>query len=425
MSKKVLSSVLIIILALVLGVSLVACNDTEEPPLTKYTITFDSNGGSEVASISGHSGKAISAPAEPTRDKYTFGGWYADAELQYGYTISVMPEKNLKLYAKWNPEQYTVQFNLNYTDSTIYQTQDIAYGETAVKPNTPVRKGYDFVDWYATQDNAGDAFDFDTIIEEPMVLYAKWNETITVGLVFAENGDEYSVSGYDGIATEVYIPSQHDGKAVTAIASSAFLLSEIITYVSIPSTVTTIGESAFSNCLALKSITIPDSVNSINSYAFWRCSGLTSVTIPNSVTTIGEFAFSDCTGLKSITIPDSVNSINSSTFSLCSGLTSVTIPDSVISIGDGAFNECSGLTSVTIGNSVENIEALVFRKCAKLQTVYYKGTESGWEDLSIVPSGNDYLIDATRYYYSQTEPALDDEGNYWHYVDGVITVWEK
>mgnify|MGYP001048263475 CR=1 FL=1 len=63
MSKKVLSSVLIIILALVLGVSLVACNDTEEPPLTKYTITFDSNGGSEVASISGHSGKAISATA--------------------------------------------------------------------------------------------------------------------------------------------------------------------------------------------------------------------------------------------------------------------------------------------------------------------------------------------------------------------------
>lgn len=379
MSKKVLSSVLIIILALVLGVSLVACNDTEEPPLTKYTITFDSNGGSEVASISGHSGKAISAPAEPTRDKYTFGGWYADAELQNGYTISVMPEKNLKLYAKWNPEQYTVQFNLNYTDSTIYQTQDIAYGETAVKPNTPVRKGYDFVDWYATQDNAGDAFDFDTIIEEPMVLYAKWNETSTAGLVFAENGDEYSVSGYEGTETEVYIPSQHNGKAVTAIASYAFLWSEKITYVSIPST----------------------------------------------VTTIGEFAFYGCTGLKSITIPDSVNNINSSTFNLCSGLTSVTIPDSVISIGDGAFNECSGLTSVTIGNSVENIEALVFRKCAKLQTVYYKGTESSWEDISIVPNDNDYLIDATRYYYSQTEPALDDEGNYWHYVDGVITIWEK
>lgn len=40
-------------------------------------------------------------------------------------------------------------------------------------------------------------------------------------------------------------------------------------------------------------------------------------------------------------------------------------------------------------------------------------------------SRHDYLIDATRYYYSQTEPALDDEGNYWHYVDGVITIWEK
>ena len=49
------------------------------------------------------------------------------------------------------------------------------------------------------------------------------------------------------------------------------------------------------------------------------------------------------------------------------------------------------------------------------------GTEKEWNAIDIEKDGNLYLIEATRYYYSENKPAA--EGNYWHYVDGVPTIW--
>ena len=150
-----------------------------------------------------------------------------------------------------------------------------------------------------------------------------------------------------------------------------------------------------------------------------------------SVTSIGSFAFSGCSGLKSVTLPDSVTSIGYGAFRSCSGLTSITIPDSVTSIGEYAFGYCSGLTSVTIGNSVTSIGDSAFYNCSGLKTVFYKGSAEQWSKISI-DSYNGYLKNATRYYYSETEPALNAEGtaydgNYWHYgTDGITpAIWKK
>ena len=111
--------------------------------------------------------------------------------------------------------------------------------------------------------------------------------------------------------------------------------------------VTSIGSSAFILCQSLTSITIPDSVTSIGNYAFYTCTSLTSITIPNSVTSIGFHVFRDCTSLTSITIPDSVTSIGDYAFYNCTSLTSITIPNSVTTIESAAFLDCTSLTSVT------------------------------------------------------------------------------
>ena len=173
--------------------------------------------------------------------------------------------------------------------------------------------------------------------------------------------------------------------------------------------VTTIGDRAFYYCSGLTSVTIPNSVTTIGNSAFYGCSSLTSITIPNSVTTIGEWAFCRCSSLTSITIPNSVTTIGHSVFRLCSGLTSITIPNSVTTIGDYAFYGCNGL-----------------------KTVYYKGGESEWGNISIGSYDNNNLTNASRYYYSENEPTLNDDGtaysgNYWHYApDGVTPViWKK
>ena len=72
--------------------------------VTNYTVTFDSNGGSSVAKQTVASGKTASKPADPTKEGYTFGGWYTDKELTEAYDFGTAVKKSITLYAKWNEE---------------------------------------------------------------------------------------------------------------------------------------------------------------------------------------------------------------------------------------------------------------------------------------------------------------------------------
>ena len=128
------------------------------------------------------------------------------------------------------------------------------------------------------------------------------------------------------------------------------------------------------------------------------------------------------TGMETdLILPSYVTKINQYAFYWCKSLTSVVISDSVTSIGNRVFYNCDGLTSVTIGDGVTSIGYGAFYGCSSLTNVYYNGTASEWSAISISSVNNSSLTDATRYYYSETEPT--EEGNYWHYVDGVPTKW--
>ena len=67
---------------------------TAQLEINQYTITFDTNGGSEIAPITQDYGTAITAPADPTREGYTFIGW--DTEIP-----TTMPAENITLKARW------------------------------------------------------------------------------------------------------------------------------------------------------------------------------------------------------------------------------------------------------------------------------------------------------------------------------------
>lgn len=115
-------------------------------------------------------------------------------------------------------------------------------------------------------------------------------------------GDTAEITNYVGTESEITIPFELDGYAVTSIGDDAFYSNSTITSVIIPNGVTNIGRRAFGNCQKLTNIELPDTLTNITTYAFYTCSSLSDITIPNSVTNIGLCAFVSCQSLAKVTI---------------------------------------------------------------------------------------------------------------------------
>ena len=126
----------------------------------KYTITFDTNGGSEIAPITQDYGTEITAPDNPTRKGYTFKGW--DKEIP-----ETMPAGNITVKAQWEINQYTITFDTNGGSEIVPITQD--YGTEITAPDNPTRKGYTFKGW--------DKEIPETMPAENITITARWKDT--------------------------------------------------------------------------------------------------------------------------------------------------------------------------------------------------------------------------------------------------------
>ena len=141
--------------------------------VNQYTITFDTNGGSEITPITQDYGTAITAPANPTREGYTFIGW--DKAIP-----ATMPAENMTITAKWKVNQYTITFDSNGGSEIAPITQD--YGTAITAPADPTREGYTFIGW----DKAIPA----TMPAEDLTITAQWRDIAvpTGEIKIAENG---------------------------------------------------------------------------------------------------------------------------------------------------------------------------------------------------------------------------------------------
>ena len=141
--------------------------------VNQYTITFDTNGGSEITPITQDYGTAITAPANPTREGYTFIGW--DKAIP-----ATMPAENMTITANWKVNQYTITFDSNGGSEIAPITQD--YGTAITAPADPTREGYTFIGW----DKAIPA----TMPAEDLTITAQWRDIAvpTGEIKIAENG---------------------------------------------------------------------------------------------------------------------------------------------------------------------------------------------------------------------------------------------
>ncbi len=111
---------------------------TAQWTINQYTITFDTAGGSAIAPITQDYGTAITAPAAPIRTGYTFASWSPALP-------ATMPAENMTVTAQWTINQYTITFDTAGGSEIAPITQD--YGTPITAPADPTRNGYTFVGW--------------------------------------------------------------------------------------------------------------------------------------------------------------------------------------------------------------------------------------------------------------------------------------
>lgn len=138
----------------------------------KYTITFDSDGGSVVEKQIVKRGEKVNKPTDPTRDGYIFIEWDLGSSI---YDFSAKVTRNLILKAVWKEQEggkvtYVVNFNTDGGNSV--SNQIINKDGTITKPQDPVRDGYKFLGWYSNNV----LFDFSTSVTTNLELVAKWEK---------------------------------------------------------------------------------------------------------------------------------------------------------------------------------------------------------------------------------------------------------
>ena len=142
-----------------------------------YHVVFNSNGGSIVAPLNTGFKHILEKPEDPTREGYTFAGWYlGDEKFDFDRKIN----ENITLTAHWNEIEETV-YTLSFDSlggSKIENIQ-ITEGSLLEQVPNPVKLGYQFVGWYYHNK----LFDFSSPVTQDMVFVAKYqasDEVITI-----------------------------------------------------------------------------------------------------------------------------------------------------------------------------------------------------------------------------------------------------
>lgn len=179
--------------------------------------------------------------------------------------------------------------------------------------------------------------------------------------------------------------------------SDDYVSNSNIKKVIMPDSVKVIENNAFEGCSNLETIYFSKNLESIGPYAFLNTS-LKKIYLPDTITSIGSGAFShdtfETSNLEKIVLPSLLNTINSNLF-WGSKIKSITLPDNVISINSQAFTDCYNLTQIFIPESLTSIEYGAFFNCRKLKNVYFKGTIEQWNNISINPTFNSDILNAT------------------------------
>ena len=180
--------------------------------INSYTVTFNSNGGSSVSSVTQDSGTTIATAPAPTKTGYELEGCYSNEALTSAVSFPYTITADVTLNAKWTAKPFTVTFSTDGGDALTPVTQD--YGTTITSSPTPTKSGYTFEGWYS--DSAlTSAVSFPYTISGDVTLYAKfktWKDVGSPGFS-ALQADHTSLFVYNGTPYVAYGDASNSDKA--------------------------------------------------------------------------------------------------------------------------------------------------------------------------------------------------------------------
>ncbi len=157
----------------------------------KFTVTFETNGGTEVAPQEVGYGKTVERP-ETTRERYIIDKWYTDEDLTSEWDFeSDTVDCDMTLYAGWIRSSFGITFDANggvFSDGTKTKTAEIAVGEKITAPNAPEKPKCTFIGW---SEDGTNLYDMSAAPEDDITLYAVWEKN-TIKVSFNTNGGFFS-----------------------------------------------------------------------------------------------------------------------------------------------------------------------------------------------------------------------------------------
>ncbi|MEY9974480.1 putative repeat protein (TIGR02543 family) [Lysinibacillus sp. RC46] len=180
------------------------------------TVTFDSNGGSEVPPQTVGFNDLVKAPFTPVKNGYQFTGWYKDVELQNAWDFTKdKVTADITLYAKWTKDNvsegsYIVTFDSN--GGSEIPSQTVAYKALVKAPSNPKKDGYTFIGWYKNKEFIK-AWNFKKdVVTEDLTLYARWmKESKGCDIAFKDIDHNWAKDIIKEIANRCIIKGYPDG----------------------------------------------------------------------------------------------------------------------------------------------------------------------------------------------------------------------
>ena len=189
-----------------------------------------------------------------------------------------------------------------------------------------------------------------------------------------------TVTKCDNTVTEIVIPEEIEGVAVTGIQGYAFSGCTDLSSVYIPASIKTMQSGVFRGCSKLLRIDVDNTSTSYKSidgvlytsdmelYAYPTGKEGSSYTLETGTKSVWPYAFSGAS-IESIVLPHTVTEIGQGAFNGAK-LKSVELPDSVTTVGEGVFSSCKELVSAKLSQNLKSLSYNMFNNCPKLNTVY-------------------------------------------------------